>query len=155
VPDLDGRPAPERITDLQLALASRHPYLEKPQLGVWTALVGPTRCEACGDTRERMHKTLLAHPRSNVGQLFGIEWQGRAVMIGDRVRSDADAITVRGDIGSRGCQCGAGPARYVARFERKGGELELVDLALSAVEEVIEDDVVLVAREHDRRLRER
>ena len=105
-------------------------------LGRWTALAGPTRCEACSDARERMHLTLLAHPHARVGQLFDSAWQGRAIMIGDRVETIAtltgDEIIIAGDPGSWGCRCGAGPARYVARFERAGDALVLVDLTLRA-----------------------
>ena len=59
-------------------------------------------------------------------------------MIGDRVASTArrrePAITIYGDPGSWGCRCGAGPAHYVARFERDGNNLVLVDLALSTAD---------------------
>lgn len=126
-----------RLVDRKLP--ALHPAPEKPGLGRWTALAGPTRCEACGDARERMHRTLLAHPHARVGPLFDPAWQGRAVMIGDRVdtvRPGDDEVIVEGDQGSWGCRCGAGPARYVARFERAGDQLVLVELTLRADDQV-------------------
>lgn len=125
-----------RLGGRSLAETLAATFVERPGLGRFTALAGPTRCEACGDTRERMHLTLLAHPHARVGQLFDSAWQGRAIMIGDRVAAiapSADEITIEGDPGSWGCRCGAGPAHYVAWFERDGDALVLVDLALRAV----------------------
>ena len=138
----DRLPAAERAAVLHERFASWVAY-ESDDTGPWPVLVGPTRCEACGDTRERVHDTtggpFFGH---NEPILIGARIPFDEAQPGRRVRRRAlgDTVTVLGLRGYFGCHCGAGRARYVARFDREPGALVLVDLALRASDDVTDID---------------
>jgi hypothetical protein len=119
----------------------------------WTTLTGPTRCEACGNAREREHATHLGTAFEG-SCFFGPGWQGGPIYLGSRIPFDsawlADDVdrgycmrarhpvpdthlTILGVRLHSGCRCGAGRASVVQRYARHDGELELVDLSWRAM----------------------
>lgn len=143
---LEQRPAAERAATLHAFLAGRFEIDDRGH-APWTVLIGPTRCEACNETRERILHTMLTG--SGQGSFFGAAWAGGAIYIGDRMPFEDlgyarcqvlrpttdDSLAVLGARSWSGCKCGAGPARYVARFERRDAALVLVELALRAIDD--------------------
>jgi hypothetical protein len=117
-----------------------------------TAFIGPTRCEACGATRERVmpaHLTNLSTPTRELRSLFP-SFTGAQLYIGDRVHVGhawqpvtsshmalravvGDTLTLLSEPMDFGCACGTVRPAGVHRFVRRGDELELVELALRTI----------------------
>lgn len=118
----------------------------------WTTLIGQMKCEACGLARERARQTLLTHPDHAVS-FFGPAWTGGVVFLGDRIPFDdswlaadtdrgwyfrarhpvGDPLSILMQRARFGCRCGAGRYHLLARFARRPGAVELVELALRVV----------------------
>jgi hypothetical protein len=105
--------------------------------------IGPTSCDACGDTRERDLATELGAFFRTEGTLFlGARLPFAEPLDDDRDRDfhlrlrtalPAGRLAILGARRAMGCRCGAGPARLVARFVRRPAEVELVELSLRVV----------------------
>lgn len=119
----------------------------------WTTARGPTRCEDCGDVRERSELILLSHPDFSES-FFGPGWGGGTLRPGSHVTSDLswlasdvdrgyvirlrhpvtrDELRVLGRRLARSCRCGAGKAAFVLHFARDGTGLTLDSLSLRVV----------------------
>lgn len=163
VAELAELPFDERIQWVRDRVAARRERSAHPG---WTVLVGPTQCESCGDVRERTHTTLFTDPNlAPTASLFGPQFTGRTIFLGDRVRvatdwqpvvhhysvlSQIDAtMTVLSKLQSFGCACGAGRAAVVQKFACRGSELELVELGLRVVRSTADlSDVDVVEGKH-------
>ena len=119
----------------------------------WTSVRGPTRCEACGDVRERSELILLSHP-DFPESFFGPSWSGGVLSPGTHVACDCswlatdvdrgylvrlrhpvapEGFRVLGRRSSRGCRCGAGRAAFVLHFAGDLTGLTLSSLSLRVV----------------------
>lgn len=112
-----------------------------------TWLAGPTRCEACGQTRSTRDLFFIVSHPSDV-PFFGEAWPGRTITIGTRVQPvppELDTDLLRGRFYRlrapitgelvllsarpwRGCRCGTGWASTLARFARDGDGIVLREL---------------------------
>ncbi|MGZ3461846.1 MAG: hypothetical protein ACXU86_25415, partial [Archangium sp.] len=119
----------------------------------WTTVAGPTRCEACGEVRERREVTGLSHLNFPVS-FFGPEWTGGELRPGDRVPCDLawlaedvdrgylarlrhpvprDSLCILGHRTFRGCHCGAGRGSFVLRFARDPSGVVFESMSLRVV----------------------
>ena len=150
---LGAGPVASRADHLARITAAAFDPDDEPEDGSngWTWVVGPTRCEACGEVRERSDYTLFTHPST---EPFFVGWQGKAIYLGTKIPFDdrwlaedldrghlfrarhpvaPDRLVVLGHQKRFGCPCGAGPVAFVRTFTRRPGELELTELTLRVV----------------------
>lgn len=135
----------------------------------WTELVGPMRCVACGDVRERGLMTLLSHP-DYPESFFGPAWRGGVLGPGAMVEGELGWLESDVDRGyflrlrhplptarlavlhrpmSWGCPCGVGPAAVLARFAiaESGFVLESLELrVIRGREDLVDLDFVEAPR---------
>lgn len=152
---LAAEPVATRAAHLARCIAGRFDHDDEPEpLAPWTYVVGPTRCEACGDVRERTDFTQLSRP--DQPSFFGPGWPGGAIFLGTRIAFDdswlekdvdqgwnlrarhpvgRDRLLLLGQRNHYGCRCGAGPGTFVSHFARRPGELELVELTLRVIDD--------------------
>ncbi|MEJ7600356.1 MAG: hypothetical protein WKG01_20770, partial [Kofleriaceae bacterium] len=142
---LARHPIAARARQLTHWITRRFEHDDSP-LAPRTWLVGPTRCEACGDVRERTESTQLSDDKEP--SLFGAGWTGGALFLGTRVPFDEawleedldhnwylrarhpvgrDRLVILGHPRAFGCACGAGRATFVSHYARHPGALELVE----------------------------
>lgn len=153
---LPAASAAERAGWLREALAFRfEPWQDEVDDGsgdgfTWTRVVGPMRCEACGDVRERnVHAHFTGHqwPRA----FLGPGWRGGVMRLGARVGGDfgwldedvergyhvrlrhpvpAPGFVVTDGPQPWGCACGAGRAAVILRFARGAEGVTLASASL-------------------------
>ncbi len=130
-----------RCERLRAALAERFEgherWLDPPEAdSPSTIVVGPMRCEACGEQRHRRVQLVLGHPSLD-HSLLGEGWTGGELRPGTRIHSsmtwrerDEDrayfvrlrhplpgrSLTICGGRETWGCPCGVGRANVVLRF---------------------------------------
>jgi hypothetical protein len=151
---LAAAPVASRAAHLARCIAGRFDRDDEPgPLAPWTHVVGPTRCEACGDVRERTDFTQLTRP--DAPSFFGPAWAGGALFLGTRITFDdrwleddvdrglnlrarhpvgRDRILMLNQRNRYGCSCGVGPGTFVLHFARRPGELELVELTMRVID---------------------
>ena len=147
-------PPQVRAAHLRAVLECHWRPLPEPPPGeptCWTVVGGATRCEACGDTRERSTSTALTGRHHS---FFGPTWTGGDLRKGMRVACDLgwlaedvdrgpftrlrhpvgpDRLTVIGLRSNCGCCCGAGWHAVVHHFTRDPDGLTLADITLRVV----------------------
>jgi hypothetical protein len=136
---------PDAYTAALAALANAPPF-DRAALG--TTVAG-TRCEACGEVRERR-----AFRSDFPVSFFGPGWTGGELRPGDRIRCDLawlvedvdrgdfarlrhpvprDSLCILGHRTSRGCHCGAGWGSFVLRFACDPGGVVFNSMSLRVV----------------------
>ena len=145
-----SRLAPEeREQVLRLEMEKRAAELAFPPDGL-IRVAGPTRCEDCGDVRERAHGTQFWSGRG----FFRSDAPSEQLFLGSRIAFDDDWLATdtarppffrtRHPVGGEelaivhrsrnwGCRCGAGRASFVTRFARREDELELIEISIRAI----------------------
>ena len=152
--------APEvRAARLRRALGERFDGVERwfdpaaEDIAGWTRLIGPVRCEACGEVRERALNLMLTHPyyvepvlgpgftggvlRPGVRVAVATGWRDVDEDRGDFVRLrhplPPGSLTICGGPMAWSCRCGIGPGSLVARFGVDDGGVVLESLSLRVV----------------------
>ncbi len=149
-------PFPERARQLRAMLAARFERHERwlnsdvDEPSVRTSVIGPMRCEACGDVRTRWVDTMLSH-RDFDESVLGRGWTGGVLRPGRRITTPmrwrardedrgyylrlrhplpADTLTVCDGQTRWGCRCGVGRAWVLLRFvaDDEGVELESIHI---------------------------
>lgn len=149
---LAAQPFEDRAARLRECIAARFGGPSAPD-STWTTIAAPTRCEVCGDLRERSLWTMVTHP-SYPQSLLGPGWTGGVLRPGAQIAGDSgflaedvdrgcflrlrhpvsgDILTILSSPHRWGCRCGAGPASLVVRFAREPGGLRLAEVTLRVV----------------------